>query len=398
MSNLGESQISERLSSLDEKFVAQGMPLKYRPNAAFKEIHGSVMDGAGREVLFDPIHKWYLEKYGDKMDWDGIIGRIPVILDGSAYLLNVPLTFNEIQVQLVEQIEGIPQKVANDFSEKYFESVGRIAAGLSTKYRFLYSLIADDCFLNPLQREMVWRAVNELETAALVLIKPGDTQISIFHAHSAAEKFLKVALQRIEQDTDTRIYRHQIPEVFKKLVAYDDRYAWLVQSVEATHKQLENMNIRYQTIGRSLHDAVSCFYSALSICGTLANLWMFDFERGSSKSTFTPQKFYRDGLGIFSLCLSVTDSGDKKLVKLDKMITLPHNVNMLAAITVEMNASGSYIEITKPKEIYDLTRQYKKLRKECKSRRTPEQCGMVNKSDPEGAYLTGLLKVKVLNE
>lgn len=63
---------------LDDKLIAAGVPLRYRPLDCFKKLYGSVPDGRRRIELFDPLIDWYLKGYGDAVRWNGIVARFPI--------------------------------------------------------------------------------------------------------------------------------------------------------------------------------------------------------------------------------------------------------------------------------------------------------------------------------
>jgi hypothetical protein len=81
-----EEEIDSRLNKLDSEFIAQGLPEYLRPSEAFRSIYGNIPDGPARESLFDSVVSWFLAKYRKRIRWDGIVGRIPVLIRVTTYL------------------------------------------------------------------------------------------------------------------------------------------------------------------------------------------------------------------------------------------------------------------------------------------------------------------------
>jgi HEPN domain-containing protein len=265
-------------------------------------------DGELRCRLFDGVTIWFINRYGDRAIWDGILGRIPVILRGDVYLVQVPYVTGDTLVKLTDRFEELPQKIAEEFTSHEFEELGgKIGAGSEAFYS-LYNLHLDDHILDDAERGMVQRALFDFEHSATSLKRSGDTQNSIFHSHAAAEKFLKVALKRATRKHSLKKLGHNLPLIFSRLVQAQKRYEWLRKSVDALDAYAPNMEIRYSEIGRSAQDAIISFNAALSIAGTLAGMWLFDQERGSSDARFVPGRFYVDSARRTYFCTRFKDS------------------------------------------------------------------------------------------
>jgi len=306
--SLSAEKLNSRLEEIDTGLEAQALPLKYRPLEGFKTIYGDMPDGPLRNSLFDSIADWYRDRYGNRAEPDGIIGRVPVLLRGEVYLVLVPLTLGDTVVRLVDQIEGLPTAVGASLSREEFEALGRKVAGATISFRKLYNLTVEDGFLDAVERGLVWRALFDLETAVTTLRHVGDTQNTIFQIHQAAEKFLKVALKRAGSAADLKRLGHNLPAVFAELVRLSARYAWLESSVDALQAFAPNMQIRYCVVPRRREDAIEAFHAALSICGALAQMWLFDTKRGADNSRFSPGSYYVDGNQNTYFCKSIHEN------------------------------------------------------------------------------------------
>lgn len=394
---LKKEDLNSRLGLLDVGFSARGLPLRYRPLESFKDIYGNIPDGAVRESLFDPISRWFEERYGQNAHWDGVIGRIPVLWRGGVHLVQVPFAVDGTAVRLIDHIEGLPQDIAATFTPEEFASLGRKTAGAAMSFRTLYNLIVDDAFLDDAERGLVWRGLFDLENAANSLRHVGDTQASIFNTHEAAEKFLKVALKRSGSNIDLQSLGHRLPLIFDKLAAIEDRYSWLKSSVDSLQALAPNMQIRYDIVPRTVEDAISGFNAALSICGTLAQIWLFDIERGTNESTFSPGKFYVDGSRTVSFCKQLLSrcQGKEPSAVLMRLIDIPVTGGaFVVEMSVGLDQSALYLELKDRRQI-DAMRWTLERRMQTGQRLKPEDLGIQIASGPEGSYTTALIRIEV---
>jgi hypothetical protein len=52
MNTTSESEeLNQKLERLNQEFIDEGMPLKYRPMECFKHFYGHIPDGAPRQAL-----------------------------------------------------------------------------------------------------------------------------------------------------------------------------------------------------------------------------------------------------------------------------------------------------------------------------------------------------------
>jgi HEPN domain-containing protein len=391
---LSAEELSSRLEQIDAELEAQALPLKYRPLENFKRIYGDLPDGPLRGSLFDGIGKWYSDRYGDRAKPDGVIGRIPVLLRGEVYLVLVPLTVGDTIVRLADQIDGLPTQAEAGLSREEFESIAPMVTAATLSFQKLYNLTVDDGFLDTIERGMVWRAVFDLETAATTLRYVGDTQNAIFQIHQAAEKFLKVALKRAGSKADLKRLRHNLPAVSAELKTLSDRYVWLESSVDALQSLAPNMDIRYAIVPRRRESAIDAFDAALSICGALAQMWLFDAKRGAEPCRFSPGSYYVDGTQGTYFCKGIDQNGGTSpSAVLTRFGGHPILGQMMFDVCVRLSESALYLEVEAGEELAALRRKFDSfIRQPPAHQVTSEDLGI--KIGPRGSYTTALLRLR----
>jgi hypothetical protein len=391
---LTPEELDLRLCRLETEFVAQALPLRYRPLQSFKTIYGDVPDGPLRNALFEAIGSWFRGRHGERAVWDGVIGRIPIFLRGDVYLVQVPSTIGDATVRLTDRIEGLPEDIAVTFTPEEFGNLGRKITGTSLAFQKLYALSVDDTFLDDIEKGLVWRALLDLENAAHSLKQTSDTQTAIFQAHQAAEKFLKVALKRAGSKIDLKSLGHNLPKVFDALVVANGRHAWLKSSVVALQTFAPDMQIRYAVLPRTIENAIVAFNAALTVCGALAQMWLFDAARGTDESTFIPNRFYVDGSGSTFYCKTV-DYVSRLLILTRFGLNPLTGSGLVVEIKLGMDQSALYLEVTDPGEIDNLRRRFEWHLRNLGQQVRPVDLGIQITSGPEGSYTTIGVRVKV---
>lgn len=393
---LPDGELHLRLIKLDAELSELGLPLRFRVMRCFNSLYGSVPDGELREKLFEPITSWYLNKYGEKAQWDGVIGRIPVLLRGAVYLVCVPFVLEDTIINFTDRFEGLPQEIASTFSGQEFDLLGRQVAGPTLAFQKLYTLSSSDFFLAEVERDLIWMALFDLETAATSLKIVGDTRNSIFHIHAAAEKFLKVALTLAGCTTKPKSLGHDLPGIFAKLIKLEARYAWLQSSVDFLHELVPNMEIRYRLLPRTVESTISAFNASLSICGTLAQIWLFDVERGTKHSCFTPGRFYMDWNKRTFYCDRILNSPGAK----ERAVMIFFNIDsfaghgIIAEQTIGLDQSALFLEVTDDATLRTVRQRYEYQMQNRGKSVKPEDLGIKIASGPEGSYITGSYKIK----
>src|SRR5882724_13027899 len=131
---LTEQQLGERLSKIDAELSAQGLPLRYRPLQSLKAIHGAISDTNLRDALLGPISGWFIKRYGDSAKWDGVVGRIPILIRGVVYLVAVPFTVGDQFLRLADHIEELTEEVSSTLTSEEFHECGRTVAGMAAAF------------------------------------------------------------------------------------------------------------------------------------------------------------------------------------------------------------------------------------------------------------------------
>jgi hypothetical protein len=305
ISNLSTEELNNRIEELDREFAQEGLPLKYRPGECLKLIFGHVPDGTLRQKLFESIYVWYSAKYGAQAQWDGVLGRIPVLIQGQLFLSAIYFRIEDTIRDYRDSIEELPESLFNSMGFKEFEDISEKQAIASLSFNAIYTLRNDDHRFSQKERDLIRRAQFDLDNAPFSLKNNQDTQTAIFQSKEAAEKFLKVALLRSGSKKSPEDFKHRIQALFNEVVACAPRYRWLKKPIASIQQNAPDMTVRYKTVPTTTPSAISTFTSALHVCGVLAQMWNFDHERGSERAEFQAGKFYRNHAGLFHWCKSV---------------------------------------------------------------------------------------------
>jgi HEPN domain-containing protein len=386
---LSEAALDVVLTQIDEAFEREGEPLRFRPVEALKTIYGDVADGPVRNQIFGEIVRWFWTRYGKQIEWDGIIGRIPVLLRGKLYLVQVPFVETETLQKLTDRFEGLPVDIAESFTFEEFNELGRKITAATDAVSRLYEIHLQDGVLDEYDRQIIRRALFDFEQTAIALQRLGDTQGAIFHAHAAAEKFMKVGLRRATGFRDTKRLGHDLRRVFRRLCHAQKRFAWLQSSVDALQCAAPDMEIRYSKVPRSIPDAVAAHNASLNICGTLAGTWLLDHQRGPTAPRFKPGEFYIDSARRTFLCKAVQNH---KAVLIYFGLLLRRSV--MAEITMDVEQCGMYMELSEPTKVAEVRARFEFQWRNRGKEITPEEAGAEITRGPEGSYATAILKIK----
>jgi len=387
------ANLDAQLADLDKELVSAGIPLKYRPLDCFKRLYGSVPDGPRRAQLFDSVNEWYLKNYGDAARWDGIIARFPIFIRGVVYLGQARFAGEEeILAPFEEGIEGLPKDLAESLTPEEKRPIMEKLTFGSRSFYSIHNLLIDDDWLSTTERNLTRRALFDLENAAVTLKHTGDTQAVIVQAHEAAEKYLKAALSRTGSTKDLKKLGHNIPKIFKELVQAQPRYSCLTLPVENLQKLSPNMELRYSSVPRSMEMAVEAYHGALYVSGLIAQMWLFDKARGTSKSRFKADLFYIDGAGTTFYCKRVHgDSATLTLFRSSKFTG-----SQMADIMMALSQSALYLEVTDALQDKQLRSQFALHLRYPGRKVSPDEIGLKIVDGPEGGYATAVLKVPIV--
>jgi HEPN domain-containing protein len=292
-------------AAIDEELKSWGVPARKRPLEFFKRVYGSISDPAERRLLFDPITDWFIAKYGDEVRFNGVIGRIPLILRGRLFEGLAMFALSGEDGEYKKQISGLPEEIESCLDTEDFFSIAEKLAQAQLSFGSIYNLSVDDHILRDEARQLFHMAVNDLESSVTLLIANQNVQGSIVSSHEAAEKFLKIALLRSSSKKVPQYFGHDIPKLFDELKIVEPRYEWLIKPTHHLQKLSPDMQMRYKLARRSIEDAVSAFNAALHVCGVLAHIWLFDEARGAESPIFRECRFYLNETGRHFYCKSV---------------------------------------------------------------------------------------------
>jgi HEPN domain-containing protein len=383
----------KQFEDLDNELIVAGVPLRYRPLDCFKKLYGAVPDGPRRDEWFDPLIGWYLRKYGDAVRWDGIVARFPILIRGVVYLGQARFVgAGEVLANFQEGIEQLSDEVASSLSPEEKRPVLEKLTFGARGFTSLHNLIIDDLWLSETEQALVRRALYDLENAAVTLKHTGDTQAASVQAHEAAEKFLKAALSRAGSSKALKSFGHDIPRLFRELLVAEPRYSCVELPVENLQRLAPNMELRYSHVPRSLEMAVEGFHGSLYVCGILAQMWLFDQARGSTKSAFKECSFYIDGSNATYYCKKATADS----AVLTHFRSSKYTGSQMADLVMASSSSALYLEVTDPNQDAQLRWQFLLHLRNPGKKVSPDEIGLNMVNGPEGSYATVMLKAPVI--
>jgi HEPN domain-containing protein len=263
------------------------------------------------------------------------------------------------------------------------------------EFQTLYNLSLEDPFIDDVEKGLAGRGILDLENAAHSLKHVGDTQTAIFHAHAAAEKFLKVVLKRSGSNVSPRKLGHRLEKIFEEIVDRGFPYAWLKGAVDSLRSFAPDMEIRYRVVPRTVEDAISAFAAALSICGAVAQTWIFDKARGADRATFTPGSFYVDGRGNTYRCKQLSQTPDNRpAAVLIRFGTYPGFGGLVMEETRDLDESGLYLEIKDASQLSQVKKEYEWQMKHLGKELKPQDLGIETTSGSEGIHTTAVIRIR----
>ena len=375
--------------AMDEELKGWGIPLAGRPLEAFKRLHGPVKDATVRERLFEPLITWYIDNYGEAGRWDGVLGRFPILIRDVVYEAIALFAFEDRPGIYKEHIRHLPKEVSDTFDDDDFRLIAERLSQARASFAMMYNLNIEDHSLSKECRDLFHMGMRDIESASTLLIHAHNVQGSVVASHEAAEKFFKIALLRSPSKKRPRSFLHNIPALFEELASVEPRYRWLVKPTAHLQKLSPSMEMRYAVMQRAESDAVSASTAAIHVCGVLANIWLFDHDRGSTSSRFVADRFYQSWVGKSFYC---------KWVKgLAACLTYfndhPVYGRQMADLHLNVLESSLYLEVRDPAEEQRLRHTLLTILRSPMRRVTPQQVGLKMENGDEGTYSTMMLKV-----
>jgi hypothetical protein len=138
--------------------------------------------------------------------------------------------------------------------------------------------------------------------------------------------------------------------------------------------------------------AVEGFHGSLYVCGILAQMWLFDQARGTTKSAFKECSFYIDGSNATYYCKkAAADSAVLTHFRSSK-----YTGSQMADLVLDPSSSALYFEVTDPNRDAQLRGQFLLHLRNPGKKVSHEEIGLNMVHGPEGSYTTVLLKATVL--
>jgi HEPN domain-containing protein len=334
--------LAKQLSALDHQYACEDYPLPLRPAEAFQAIYGSVADSEGRAGLFADVTNWFLQKYGQKIAWDGFLGETPLIIRGELHFGRIMFVEGGSVVRNIrDSIATLDEQTASNLTPDELSGIAQQLTLANMAFNNLYTLRCDKAWLPNNSLEFIKRGYFDID-GVVPALRRSDTQTSIFLCHQAAEKFLKAAYIARGGSKSPESFSHRAVKVFTALIGIDRRFSMLEKAIMTLETSAQGPEIKYQTIPRTLEQAHSNWYSTLIICGFIAEVLTCDHERGTSDSALRAGKYYRNRTGLFYLCESA-DSEKAALIsfEIDGMRGTPP-----VRMELRQRESATYLEIT----------------------------------------------------
>lgn len=341
------ADLAKLLSELDLQYAAEAYPLHLRPAEAFEAIYGSVADSDGRAALFTDVMNWFLQKYGQKIVWDGFLGETPVTIRGELHFGRIMFVEQGSVVRnIFESVTTLDEEAAAGLAPEEASGIAQQLTLANMAFNNLYTLRCDKAWLPSASLELVKRGFFDID-GVVPALKRSDTQTSIFLCHQAAEKFLKAAYIARGGTKSPKSFSHRAMDAFDELIKIDSRFSMLEKPILTLEASAQGPEIKYETIPRTLEQAHANWYSALLICGLISEILGCDHARGTSDSTLRAGKYYRNRTGLFYLC----ESSDFEKAALISFEIDGIRGTSLLRMELRQRDSATYLEITDPQQL-----------------------------------------------
>ena len=271
-------QLTVEIENVEAELVRRNTPLLGRPFEAYRQLakrfgtSGIPFEPFGT-ALFGEIHDWYSRRYGQMMNPPISLGEKPILIRGVPYFLRFPVAYGTVHIDIFQHIQGIAPALLASLSQSEQDEI-------ATAFEKGYEEITEienirACSANFTQeiQDIVSRGLEDI-SASLAVFKTGsDAQVAIYHAHAAAEKFMKAALAVLAKDTLDNIVRkkkefggsgHDLQKGLQALEHLNSRFSALRAEVSKVH--LVDMSIRYENQAYSIPDAVGSIHAMFGVC------------------------------------------------------------------------------------------------------------------------------------
>lgn len=276
------------------------VPLVLRQLDIYHSLIGNEERNESTLGYLSKISAWFHERYGTAAAWDGVIGRQPIVLRGRLQTLQVRHPAVNAKSGISDLLEEL-RSHGPELSPEEQREVAIVHLESSADFSALHNMEMRPSLFSEEQRGLSRRAWFDLRNAVTVLESSVDIQGSIVYAHEAAEKFLKIALIH-EGYAYSKLgkgeLKHDLNSLIKSLFGKHRKYKFLKRPARDLQELFGSMTTqRYESVNRSLSDAVEALRLARHCCSFVAMQVELDDERGAPDVTFKPGRYYQDYSG-----------------------------------------------------------------------------------------------------
>jgi hypothetical protein len=275
------NELHAALEEVDGDLAKESVLLLRREFEAYRRlvkrfgIPGLIFEPFGSD-LFHQIHDWYLQRYGQNMNPEIKLGEKPILIRGVLYFLRFPVAYGTVQIDVFQQIQGVTPQLLASLSKAEQDEIGNAFA---KGYEDIVALEGMDLSLAKITKEIqeiISRGLEDITASITILKGSNDTQGVIFHAHGAAEKFLKAAVAILTNDTLANAKKkfgkvgHDLQSGLQALAAIDVSFSTLSADIGKLH--LPNMDIRYAVQNYDVPTAVAAIGASCTVCSSTARM------------------------------------------------------------------------------------------------------------------------------
>ncbi|MGH9492141.1 MAG: HEPN domain-containing protein [Terriglobales bacterium] len=361
---IGRQELAKKLEEIDLELSAERVRVTARPFEAHRRLVKTLglrtallLGPSGPSPLFRNICSWYERRYGDRMLVDFKIGKKPILLRGLLFYIRFPLTYGNVSVPILEQVEGLTEDMVKSLTQEEVAQIIQQYTEGHYAFTALDNLRSAQLPITGAARDLVKRGLHDLEAAVSLAETVEDSQGSLFHTQEAAEKFLKAALM-LYGATEKEVKRlgHNLQKILSQLCQKDLKFAYIAEPVRVV--ALKGANIRHRDLRVRLERVVPSVNAALHICSFVAGQWELERVRGGSQPNFEPGKLYTNLMGLNYKCLKL--AADERGIELAELALLG-NKGIDAVFKQRSYYSFLYAEITEPDKIAQLERRYREV-------------------------------------
>lgn len=287
---MNQSEFFQKMGEIDAELIKRKIPVRGRPfkaldlfcpNSSFilSPDYSKFFGEFEGPNLFEKIQQWYEDRYGDKMLSDFKAGKQPFLLRGEIYYIRYPLIYGgPREIYPINYVEGLTDTMKASLSSKELEHIfDTFELGYHT-FDNINSLLQLIGPLRNISSDILRRGITDINAVTLSTI---DYQNSVFHAHQASEKFLKVLWVELNQDASPRKgksieeklkdFGHNISQIYGEIGSAKSKlnqsHRSISPSVRYLKKLVPDMDIRYKDIEIEKEQAIGSVEHMLKICG-----------------------------------------------------------------------------------------------------------------------------------